>query len=196
MSYLREKTRTVLERGARDRAAARFWQSSPGQDGNIPRGLRIIPLTAWIIAFVAYVGCAQLLYWVAVPRDNNMVGWQDWQKLIFSLGISLFASVLVLLYGYIYGDAKRRRMRYVMWTLLAIFIPNLIGVLLYFLLRDPLPAPCPACGRIADGTYTFCPHCGTGLARACAQCHRVVEVGWENCAYCGTKLHMPQANAG
>lgn len=187
MSYLSEKTRLVRERSARDRAATRA--------GDIPTGLRIIPPAAWIIAFLVYVGCALLVYNVTLSHDNNMAGWQDWQKLCFSLGIPLFAFALVLLYGYIYGDAKRRHMRHVMWTLLAIFVPNLIGVLLYFLLRDPLPAPCPACGKIADGNFTFCPHCGTGLALACPQCRRVIEVGWENCAHCGTKLSMRQANA-
>lgn len=198
MSYFREKTRTVMERGARDRAATRFWQSTPGQGGGIPRGLRVIPPVAWMIAALVYIGCALLLYWVAIPQGGNqdMAHWANWQKLLFSLGIPLFGSALVLLYGYINGDARRRRMRYIMWTLLAIFVPNLIGVLLYFLLRDPLPAPCPACGKIADGNYAFCPHCGTGLALACPQCHRVVEVGWDNCAYCGTKLNIPQAQTG
>jgi RNA polymerase subunit RPABC4/transcription elongation factor Spt4 len=197
MSYLRGKTRTVLERGARDRAATRFWQSA-GQAGGIPRGLRVVSPAAWMIGAIVYVQGALLLYWVAIPRggNDNMAHWATWQKLLFSLGLPLLCFLLVLLYGYIYGDAKRRRMRYIMWTLLAIFVPNLIGVLLYFLLRDPLPAPCPACGKIADGNYAFCPHCGTSLALVCPQCHRVIEVGWENCAYCGTKLNTPQAQAG
>ena len=31
-----------------------------------------------------------------------------------------------------------------LWTLLAIFIPNAIGIILYFILRDPVPVPCPS----------------------------------------------------
>ncbi len=187
MNYLREKTRSVRERGARDRAAAK--------SGNIASGLRVIPPAAWIVAFLAYLAFVLLTYQVFLPHDKAMSLWQDWQKLLFATGVPLFLIPYVLLIGYIYGDAKRRRMRHVMWMLLAIFIPNLIGVLLYFLLRDPLPAPCPKCGKVADGTYTFCPHCGTELARSCAVCHRMIEPGWDNCAYCGTKLSLPQVPA-
>ena len=43
--------------------------------------------------------------------------------------------------GFIYADAKRRRMRHVMWAWLAL-VPYFIGVILYFILRDPLPTPC------------------------------------------------------
>ncbi len=60
-------------------------------------------------------------------------------------GMPLF--VLVLLIGYVYADAKRRGMRYVMWTLLAIFIPNAIGIILYFVMRDPLLAALHALRR-------------------------------------------------
>jgi hypothetical protein len=103
--------------------------------------------------------------------------------------------VWIPLIGFVNGDAKRRRMRYVMWTLLAIFIPNFIGIILYFLLRDPLPQPCGACGKTADGSFSFCPHCGARLGLSCAQCHRPVEAGWVNCAYCGTKLQAPASQA-
>jgi hypothetical protein len=62
------------------------------------------------------------------------------------LGIPPFLLVFVLLIGYVNGDARRRGMRYVLWTLLAIFIPNAIGIILYFVLRDPLMRVCQQCG--------------------------------------------------
>ena len=34
-------------------------------------------------------------------------------------------------------------MNYVMWTLLAIFIPSAVGVILYFILRDPIAVAPP-----------------------------------------------------
>ena len=61
------------------------------------------------------------------------------------------------LLGYVYGDARRRGMRYVMWTLLAFFIPNGIGVILYFILRDPMPTYCSKCGASAKAAHAFCP---------------------------------------
>lgn len=188
MNYVSEKARLVRERGARDRAASR--------SGNIPHGMRVIPPAAWFVAFLAYSAFALLCYFVFLPRDRGMRYWLDWQKTLFSVGIPIFLFCYVLLIGYINGDARRRRMRHVMWTLLAIFVPNLIGVLLYFLLRDPLPAPCPACGKIADGNLAFCPHCGAGLALSCPQCRRVIEAGWDNCAYCGAKVKDAPIQAG
>jgi predicted amidophosphoribosyltransferase len=93
-----------------------------------------------------------------------------------------------LLAGYVYGDAKRRAMRYVMWTLLAIFIPDGIGIILYFILRSATPKPCPGCSQDVPSGFVFCPHCGTALQATCPNCGRGVERGWANCPHCGTKL--------
>jgi len=41
----------------------------------------------------------------------------------------LMAGYTVLV-GYVYGDARRRSMRYVMWTAAGVFIPHGIGVIL------------------------------------------------------------------
>ena len=160
MNYIREKARMVSERGARDRAA----QDSAGFG---PSGLRLIPATAWIVATVLYIGCATLVYLVLIPGDKEMRLWQNWQQALFAYGLMLIIFPWILLIGYVNADAKRRQMRYVMWTLLAIFVPNAIGIILYFLLRDPLPRPCPACGKSAGGTFSFCPYCGSGLALSC-----------------------------
>jgi hypothetical protein len=100
----------------------------------------------------------------------------------------LFIFICISLIGYVYGDAKRRGMRYVMWTWLAALVPDAIGVILYFILRDPLPSPCPRCNTQVPSKFTFCPHCGTPLKPTCPQCGKAVEPGWINCANCGAKL--------
>ena len=97
-------------------------------------------------------------------------------------------SIFVLLVGYIYGDAKRRGMRPVLWLLLAIFIPNAIGILLYFILREPLLLNCPKCGAGAKPSFPFCPACGASLAETCPSCRSAIEPGWSHCARCGTEL--------
>lgn len=99
-----------------------------------------------------------------------------------------FMGVYVLLIGYVYGDARRRRMNSVLWTLLAIFIPNAIGIILYFILRDPVPVPCAACGTAAPKGHAFCSTCGAAVRPACPQCRQPVEAGWRVCARCGTPL--------
>jgi hypothetical protein len=99
----------------------------------------------------------------------------------------LMAGYTVLV-GYVYGDARRRGMRYVMWTLLAIFIPNGIGVILYFILRDPMPSYCSKCGASNKQGHAFCPACGANVLPACPQCQRAGQPGWSHCAWCGAKL--------
>jgi len=120
--------------------------------------------------------------------DQEGRNWPLAGKLAMSVlpGIPLF--VLVLLIGYVFADAKRRGMRYVMWTLLAALIPNAIGIILYFVLRDPLLTNCTSCGAQVRPGFTFCPKCGGALSQACPQCRRAVEPGWTHCAHCGASL--------
>ena len=94
-------------------------------------------------------------------------------------------AAYVLLVGYVCGDARRRGMNAVLWTLLAIFIPNAIGIILYFILRDPIPVPCPVCGIPAKKGHAYCAACGAAVRPACPQCHQPVEPGARNCTQCG-----------
>jgi hypothetical protein len=97
-------------------------------------------------------------------------------------------AIYVLLVGYVYGDARRRGMNQVMWTLLAIFIPSAVGVILYFILRDPIPVPCPSCATPARKGHAYCARCGAAVRAACPQCRQPLEAGWRNCVHCGAAL--------
>ena len=107
--------------------------------------------------------------------------------LLSLIGVA-FLGAYVLLVGYVFGDARRRGMNRVLWTLLAIFIPNAIGIILYFILRDPIPVPCPSCGTLAKKGHAFCAGCGAAVRTACPQCRQPIETGWRNCARCGATL--------
>jgi Double zinc ribbon len=149
--------------------------------------LKIIPATAVVIAGLTYVGMALLLS-IPLRHDPDLMAWPGWGKVLLVIAVGLPLFVYVLLVGYVNGDARRRGMRYVLWTFLAALIPNAIGIILYFVLRDPICPPCPACGEIVRGRYAFCPKCGAPLAKACLQCRAAVEPGWSHCAHCGAKL--------
>ncbi|MFZ0335503.1 MAG: zinc ribbon domain-containing protein [Candidatus Acidiferrales bacterium] len=154
--------------------------------------LRVIPRTAWIIAFACYAGLVILIHFV-MYSDKGPQGMATWPlagQLAFNFLIPVILLIHILLCGYIYGDAKRRGMRYVMWTLLAIFVPDLIGVILYFILRDPVPSECPACHNLVLAKFTFCPQCGASVRPVCPQCGKTLDLGWTNCGYCGTKVPM------
>jgi hypothetical protein len=147
--------------------------------------LRVIPRIVWLIVIVAYVGLAMglLIAFTSKPEP----GAPPWEYL-FSFTLPLIFALYVLLAGYVYGDAKRRNMRAVMWTLLALLIPNAIGFILYFIMREPLMLACPNCGTPVRENFAFCPHCGKSRARSCPQCRQAVEPDWPHCAHCGASL--------
>ena len=155
------------------------------------RELRVIPNAAWIVAWLAYLCIAVPLFFFVAPTDPEMRKLPLWIQALLIFGFLLLLVAWVALVGYVYGDAKRRHMRYVMWTLLAIFIPNAIGMILYFILRDPLPKLCPGCGHVEKAKFPFCPHCGTLLHPTCPKCDKPVESTWANCGYCGQQLAAP-----
>ncbi len=151
--------------------------------------MRIIPTPARVVAAIIYVVWA-IGFWAMFTFSGDPGISRT--PIVGVAALMLLASIPVviwiLLIGYVYADAKRRGMRYVLWTLLSIFIPNAIGIILYFILRDPPMRPCPGCSHTVKGGYAFCPHCGVNLAPACPNCKRAVEPGWRNCPACGTTL--------
>src|SRR5215471_9083342 len=82
--------------------------------------LRVIPRIAWVIALLVSACFSTLLMYVVIPHGRNVKYWPQAGQLAYAIlpGLVLFAWVLLI--GYINADARRRGMRYVMWTLLAI----------------------------------------------------------------------------
>ena len=148
------------------------------------RELRVIPRAGWWIAGIVYA--ALLATFIIVLRGERE------PAIIALAGVigPLMLAAVVLLIGYINGDAKRRGMNSTLWTFLAFIVPNAIGIILYFILREPLLRPCPSCGALARPRFAYCPKCGASLAPACPQCRRAVEAGWRACPYCGASLAM------
>jgi hypothetical protein len=97
-------------------------------------------------------------------------------------------ACVLLLFGYINRDAKRRGMHSALWTLLAILVPYLIGVIIYFLLREPLPFSCPQCGAVVGARLNYCSACGYSLHPTCPQCKHEVREGDHFCPHCAHRL--------
>lgn len=77
------------------------------------------------------------------------------------LVVGTFVAFWLLGLGYVYADARRRAMPAVLWVLVAIFVPNLLGFLLYFAIRRPLGSPCSSCGNLISAEQRFCSWCGS-----------------------------------
>jgi len=88
----------------------------------------------------------------------------DGKAVIAGLGLGLLVGVVIAIWilglGYVNADARRRGMPPILWTLIAAFIPNLLGFLLYFALRRPVASPCPHCGQAMTAEQRFCSWCG------------------------------------
>jgi Na+/H+ antiporter NhaC len=153
--------------------------------------MKIIPRPAQIAAIIAalLVPFAVLVFVIVARLNPSHVGlsWVPFAA-IAGLSVMLVVTVYILLVGYIVGDARRRGMRPVLWALLAIFIPNAIGIILYFILRDPLLKHCSKCGAAAQPSFTYCAVCGEALSKTCPSCHGPVQPGWSHCARCGASL--------
>ena len=149
--------------------------------------LRIVPVVAWLIAVLLYCGLAALLAHIT-GTDTSYATWPGLGIWLFVLCIPLTLAVFVILVGYVYADARRRGMRYVMWTLLAIFVPNALGIILYFVLRDPLMSACPACSVALRPGFAFCPSCGAAIGQTCPSCKKPVDRQWSHCVACGAKI--------
>jgi RNA polymerase subunit RPABC4/transcription elongation factor Spt4 len=112
---------------------------------------------------------------------------------------ALFLSATLLMLGYVYGDAKRRGMHAGLWTLLVLILSPaylVIGLIIYLLVREPLPYNCPQCSTAVNARFNFCPNCKYNLHPACPQCQREVSDNDKFCPYCAAELsHMPKPNA-
>jgi hypothetical protein len=152
---------------------------------SLQKEIAAIPKFAWAAAIVAYLGVSLGLILIAIPQYADTANLPQAGRTALGLLAGAIPAIYILLLGYIYGDAKRRGMRYIVWTLLAIVIPNAIGIILYFVLRDPMPVFCSSCGARVKSTFTFCPQCAKALRPTCLQCGHALERTWSHCPNCG-----------
>lgn len=81
--------------------------------------------------------------------------------IIFGL-VFLFIILAIIFMGvWTYKDASSRGLNAPLWTLVVILIPNLIGLLLYFILgRNSVSGRCPHCKSPIDKSAVYCKKCG------------------------------------
>jgi len=151
----------------------------------------LIPGVAFVVAGVVYLAYVTLMafVWLAGPIvEGDAIPAILWGWFLVTAALGVLMVPFILLVGYVWSDAKRRGMNAVLWVLLAIFIPNAIGIILYFILRDPLSVPCPSCQAPVGKELACCASCGTAVRPACPECRRATRDGWTHCGFCGAAL--------
>ena len=171
----------------------RFWNE-----------LRIIP--RWLFVLVALLYMLALVIALTVnmanshnPNGNDMFPTELRDNpALAQLALSglvtlmaLFFASFIFMIAYVNRDASRRGMNSALWTLMVIiFIPTwgLIGLVIYLLMREPLPYPCPECATTVNARFNFCPNCKCNLHPSCPQCKREVGELDKFCPHCGNDL--------
>lgn len=148
----------------------------------ITEEIRLIPWWAYTLAVALFAAVQALMHLVGFRREPHPPPLP--LQIFFGFMAGAVVAFLMLLIGYVNRDAKRRGMNTALWTVLVIFIPNAIGFIIYFLLRQPLLVACPQCGTAANPSFNYCPKCKFNLHPTCPECHRAVRVGDAYCAYC------------
>jgi RNA polymerase subunit RPABC4/transcription elongation factor Spt4 len=153
----------------------------------------VIPAWAWGLAGIAFI-FAQCLFDIVLAHHRPNAP-PAWARPLLGLLLGVILGCYVLLIGYINRDAGRRGMSRVLWTIVAVIIPNMLGIILYFILRQPLQSVCPQCGSAVQPGFNFCPRCSCKLSPSCRQCQRVVGANDAYCPNCGTSLGGPATPA-
>jgi hypothetical protein len=161
----------------------------------IPRWLIWTCLFLYVLAVI--IGVSVNLYNIKHGGDVFPPEYSD-QPLIASLAlagvitaVSAFISLWLFMLGYVYRDAQRRGMSAALWTVLVLILSPaylLIGLIIYLLVREPLPYTCPQCSASVSARYNFCPNCKYNLHPACPNCQHEVAANDKFCAYCGAAL--------
>jgi len=113
--------------------------------------------------------------------------------------VAICVAIFLFMLGYVYRDAKGREMNPILWTLLVLILSPaymFIGLIIYLLVREPLPYSCPQCATTVNARFNFCPNCKYNLHPACPQCQREVSDNDKFCPFCATELtHAPRVPA-
>lgn len=147
--------------------------------------IKIVPLWAWTLALIGFAS-AQIFFNIVLAGQSDAP--PAWGRALLGLLAGTIFGCYLLLIGYVTGDARRRETSPLLWTLVAILIPNGLGIILYFILRQRLRSACPQCGNAVQTGFNFCPRCNYKLSPICPQCRRLVGVNDVYCPYCGTSL--------
>ncbi|HEV2381621.1 MAG TPA: zinc ribbon domain-containing protein [Terriglobia bacterium] len=175
------------------------WRQRSTEKTSFKNELRLVPrwlVTLVVALYVVALVVAELVN-LAGARGVILQGpvFPDFGAALSGLAVAgvvtlaaAFLGSLILLYGYIYGDAKRRGMTPGLWLIVSIFVPYLIGVIIYFIVREPLPFNCPRCEAAVTSQFNFCPRCQLNLRPSCPQCRREIRSGDRYCPHCGAGI--------
>jgi len=184
-----------------------------------PKGkINALVMLVLVLVFLAFVLTPLILaplgMFTGVARGARHAFFNGWHNIpwfpfvpVWSFSL-LFVILWLAVILWVYKDAERRRMSGLLWALL-VFIGNLVGLLIYLIIRQDHPVcgepaasttasppgpsekklpVCPACQKPVEPIFIYCPHCGASLQKACSSCGKPTESDWKVCPHCGAEL--------
>lgn len=157
----------------------------------VPRWLKILCLVLYLLALgigVTIMNVFPDARWPEV-RENTALATLGIVGAITAVAI-VFTAFLFML-GYVYRDARRRNMNPVLWMLLVLVLaPSslIIGLVIYLLVREPLPYPCPRCNALVGPRFNFCSNCKCDLHPSCPNCKQEIAETDKFCPNCAYEL--------
>jgi RNA polymerase subunit RPABC4/transcription elongation factor Spt4 len=174
------------------------WRQRAREKTTFREELRIVP--RWLVRLLCalYLVALAKVFWISAGMPGFPLFGLAVEPLALKLlamfgivtALAIVVSAFAMLLGYIGCDAKRRGMSPVLWVLVSLLVPYLVGAILYFVVREPLPFECARCGRLVNAQYNFCPSCQYNLRPNCPQCRREIRLGDHFCPHCGFGLEL------
>lgn len=145
----------------------------------------------------------RILYWIftalyisftgfALAIIANEIIYAPGRVQVKLLGILIFVALIiavpVMISIFVYKDSSKRRMNKWLWMLIATYIPNFIGVIIYFIVRSDNFVKCVNCDKKISNDFDICPYCGEKVTCKCSECGKNVHSDWIACPYCEKKL--------
>lgn len=112
---------------------------------------------------------------------------------------AVFALIVGLIIGisiFVYIDAPKRGLDPWLWMTIAVYIPNLIGLIIYLVMRNNSHHICNNCKNRFSRDLSICPYCGVNHEKRCGKCDSVIDSDWKVCPYCESPLTADQVSTG
>lgn len=139
-----------------------------------------------------FLGCSPWISIRGIEHLGPQMGWRDvmWPNFIHGMvrPFTFFLVYVVVVAALVYRDAAKRGMDPWLWAAVAAFVPFLIGVVIYLVVRSNGRAACANCGKTIRADYKVCPYCGKSRELLCTGCRRPVSPDWKVCPFCETNL--------
>jgi hypothetical protein len=158
--------------------------------------IRLIPRDIVLLVVALFVLAQAIVQGILTVTDK--LPWPELSRSMAHLAgavlvtaVAAFVAAFIFLVAYVNRDAHRRGMNSTLWTVLVlVLLPAyfVTGFIIYFLLREPLPYPCPQCHAEVSARFNYCPECKHNLRPACPNCRREVRPGDRYCPHCAMDL--------